>query len=326
MRDMSSVDTDIELFGHRLSMPVILGPVGFAGMYARRGEVQAARAAARVGTAFCLSTVSICPIEEVCEVAPPWFQLYAIKDRNYMRDILRRARECGSRVLVFTVDLPTPAGRYRDLRSGMMGKPGMRSWTRQVAGGLSRPAWLMDVWLSGRPLGFGNLPSEVQRSGRFAEAWDWIRNNFDATITWADLAFVRENWEGPIVIKGILDVDDAKEALAAGADGIVVSNHGGRQLDGVRSSVSALAPIVSAVAGRVPVLMDGGVRSGTDVLKALALGADSVLLGRAWSFALAAKGEAGVHQMLETFRQELRTAMILTGCRHVREAGRHLLD
>jgi len=326
MRDMSAIDPAVELFGERLSMPLALGPVGFAGMYARRGEAQAARAARAAGVPFCLSTVGICGIEEAAAAAPaPWFQLYMIKDRGYVRELLRRAGAAGSRVLLFTVDLPTPGARYRDLRSGMMSQKGPAGRLRQAIDGLAHPGWLVDVYLRGRPHSFGNLAAALPRTQSFADAWDWIRANFDRSVTWADLDFVRANWAGPIVVKGILDPADARAAVAAGVDGLVVSNHGGRQLDGAPSSIRALPAVAEAVDGRCAVLMDGGVRSGLDVLKALGAGARAVMLGRAWAYAVAAGGETGVAKLLATFRAELETAMVLTGCARAADAGPHLL-
>jgi L-lactate dehydrogenase (cytochrome) len=327
MRDMSSINLSSDLFDQRLAHPVILGPVGFAGMFSRRGEVQAARAAAQAGVPFCLSTVSICSIEEVCAAVetPPWFQLYMIKDRGFVRELLARARSAGCPVLVLTVDLPTPGARYRDHRSGMMARQGTLGRMKQVFDGLSHSGWLYDVFMRGRPHVFGNLAAAGGKGKSFSEAWEWIRANFDVSVTWADLEFIRSNWSGPIVVKGIHDPDDAREAARAGASGIVVSNHGGRQLDGVESSIRALPRIVDAVGDKLTILMDGGVRSGLDVLKALALGAKGCLMAKGWAFALAAGGERAVLRLLGTSRDELRVAMILAGCCDVRAAGLDLV-
>jgi L-lactate dehydrogenase (cytochrome) len=324
---MSSINLSSDLFNQRLAHPVILGPVGFAGMFSRRGEVQAARAAAQAGVPFCLSTVSICSIEEVCAAVetPPWFQLYMIKDRGFVRELLARARSADCPVLVLTVDLPTPGARYRDHRSGMTTRQDTLGRMKQIFDGLAHSGWLYDVFMRGRPHGFGNLTAAGGKGKSFSEAWEWIRVNFDVSVTWADLEFIRSNWSGPIVVKGILDPDDAREAARVGAAGIVVSNHGGRQLDGVKSSICALPRIVDAVGDKLTILMDGGVRSGLDVLKALALGAKGCLLGKGWAFALAAGGERGVLRLLGTSRDELRAAMILAGCRDVRVAGLDLV-
>jgi L-lactate dehydrogenase (cytochrome) len=322
MRDVSRLETGVELFGQRLSMPVVLAPVGMAGLLARRGEVQAARAAKAAGLSFCLSTLSICGLDEVSKTAPPWFQLYVLKDRGYMRELLARAKTLGSPVLVFTVDLPVPGSRYRDMRSGLFGGG---VGLKQVMDVASHPGWLWDVWLTGRPHTFANAAPAIGKGAGFAEFWVWVRKNFDPTLTWDDLGWIREAWGGPIVIKGVLDAEDARRAAETGADGIIVSNHGGRQLDGAPSAIRALPAVVEAVGERATVMMDGGVRTGLDVLKAMAMGAKGCLIGRPWAFALAAKGERGVASMLATMRAELHTAMALTGCTDIAKAGRDLL-
>lgn len=327
MRDMSALDMTVESLGQSFSMPVGLAPVGLAGMYARRGEVQAGRAAKAAGVPMCLSTLSVCSVEEVAKgAAAPWFQLYMLKDRGYMAELLARAKDAGSPVLVFTVDLPVPGARYRDLRSGFTGASGPLAALRTGLDGLSHPGWMWDVWANGRPHALGNVAGAISGGGKVADFLAWIGQNFDRTVTWSDLDWVRARWDGPIVVKGVLDVEDAQAAAAAGAQGIVVSNHGGRQLDGVRSSISALPPIADAVGDQLELYLDSGVRSGLDVLKALASGAKACFLGRAWAYALAAGGEAEVARMLEIIRAELAVAMILTGCNSVRDAGRSLLD
>ncbi|WP_372785477.1 L-lactate dehydrogenase [Phenylobacterium sp.] len=327
MRDMSQLDMAVTTLGQTFSMPVGLAPVGMAGMYARRGETQAARAAAAAGVPMCLSTVSLCSLEEVAATgAPPWFQLYVLKDRGFMRDLLGRAKAAGCPVLVFTVDLPTPGARYRDVRSGFTGSSGLSGALNQAWDGITHPAWMWDVWTHGRPHTLGSVAAAIEGKGRVTDYLSWIARNFDRSVTWKDLDWVREVWDGPIVVKGVLDPADAKDAVKAGAQGLVVSNHGGRQLDGVRSSISALPKIAQAVGSDLEVYMDGGIRSGLDVLKAMALGAKACFVGRAWAYALGAGGEAQVSKMLATLRSELAVAMILTGCASVREAGRELLD
>jgi L-lactate dehydrogenase (cytochrome) len=327
MRDMSELDLSVRSLGQTFAMPVGLSPVGMAGMYARRGEVQAARAAAAAGTPFCLSTVGLCSVEEVAASGvPPWFQLYMLKDRGYMRELLARAKGLGCPVLVFTVDLPTHGVRYRDLRSGFTGSSGLSGWLNQARDGVTHPAWLWDVWVRGRPHGLGSVAGAVGGGGRVSDFLAWVSDNFDRSVTWADLDWVRETWDGPIVIKGVLDPADARDALKAGAQGLMVSNHGGRQLDGVRSAISALPAIVDAVGGELEVYMDGGIRSGLDVLKALCLGARACFVGRAWAYALGAGGQAQVSAMLATLEAELTAAMILTGCARVADAGPTLLD
>ncbi|MFI4934883.1 MAG: L-lactate dehydrogenase [Caulobacterales bacterium] len=327
LRNVASLSTETELFGQQLSMPVVLSPVGLAGMYARRGEAQAAKAAKAAGVPFTLSTMGICSVAEVAAAAvPPWFQLYMVKDRGFMAEVLAMAGEAQCPVLVFTIDLPVAGARYRDARNGMLAST-LPARLTQIADGLAHPAWLWDVQVNGRPHTLGTVAgySSQNEQMRLMEFFGWIARNFDPSISWQDLAWIRERWKGPIVLKGVLDVADAREAVASGVEGIVVSNHGGRQLDGVSSTIRALAPIAQAVGDKTTVLMDGGVRSGLDVLKALASGAKGCLIGRAWAWSLGAGGEAGVTHMLQILRQELRVAMTLTGCTDIRQAGGDLL-
>jgi L-lactate dehydrogenase (cytochrome) len=310
MRDMSTLDTRVATLGQTFSMPIGLAPVGMAGMYGRRGELQAARAAARAGVPFCLSTVGICSVEEVARSGvAPWFQLYILKDRGYMRELVRRAKAAGSPVLVLTVDLPVPGARYRDIRSGFRGLKGLSASLNQAWDGLTHPRWLWDVWLHGRPHTLGSVAGALTKGQSGADFLTWIADNFDRSITWKDLDWIRADWDGPIVIKGVLDPNDARDAVRAGAQAIIVSNHGGRQLDGVRSAISALPLIADAVGGDVELYLDSGIRSGLDVLKALALGARTCFVGRAWAYALGAGGEAAVTQMLGTLRAELGAPM-----------------
>ena len=327
LRDVSTLDLSTELFGERLEMPVVLAPVGLTGMYARRGEVQAARAALANGVAQCLSTMSVCSIEEVSEaVRPPWFQLYMIRDRGFMRELMARAWDAGSRVLVFTVDLPVPGARYRDVRAGLARRPGLAGSVRRLRQLATRPAWVWDVGVKGGPHRLGNIAPVLGKGSGMEDFLGWTRANFDATVTWDDLDFIRAEWKGPVVIKGVLDPEDAREAVRVGADGIVVSNHGGRQLDGVVSSARALPRIVDAVGGDLTVLADGGVRSGLDVARMLSLGAQGVMLGRAWVYALGARGEVGVDHVLKLMAAELRVAMALTGVAKARDFNRSCLD
>jgi L-lactate dehydrogenase (cytochrome) len=324
LRDVSSIDLSTELFGKRRDLPVGLGPVGLSGLYARRGEVQAARAAAAAGVPFTLSTLSACPIGEVARAAPLWFQLYIVKDRGFVSDMIARAKEAGCGALLLTVDLAVPGTRYRDYRAGLSGSlrgPAGRAF--QVA---RRPDWAWDVAVRGRPMTMGNLKPLLGSGTALADLMGWVAKNFDASVTWKDVEWVRSQWQGPLIIKGILDPDDARAAVDNGADAIVVSNHGGRQLDGVLSSARALPAIADAVAGRMPVLADGGVRSGLDVVRMLALGADFVLLGRAWAYALAARGEAGIAHVLKLIEAEMRVAMALTGCTRIDQLNEHILE
>jgi L-lactate dehydrogenase (cytochrome) len=327
LRDVSSIDLSTSLFGQTLRLPIVLGPIGLGGMMARRGETQAARAAAAAGIPFCLSTVSACPIAEVARASdkPFWFQLYMIRDRGFMADLIAQAKDAGCTALFFTVDMPMPGSRYRDLRSGLAGAPGFRGNLRRTLQALGRPGWAYDVGLRGRPHHLGNVAPVLGRNSGLEDFLGWMRDNFDPSCTWADMEFIRKTWDGPLVIKGILDSEDARAAVDVGADGIVVSNHGGRQLDGVPSTASALPAVADAVAGRLTVLADGGVRSGLDVVRMMALGAQGVMLGRAWIYALAASGEAGVAHILRLFEAEMRVAMALTGCTSVREISHHMI-
>ncbi|WP_145477437.1 FMN-dependent L-lactate dehydrogenase LldD [Stenotrophomonas rhizophila] len=316
LRDMSELSLEAELLGERMAMPVALGPVGLTGMYARRGEVQAARAAASRGIPFTLSTVSVCPIEEVAPAVdrPMWFQLYVLRDRGFMRHALERAKAAGVTTLVFTVDMPVPGARYRDAHSGMSGP---HAGMRRLLQAATHPRWAWDVGLRGRPHDLGNISTYRGSPTGLADYIGWLGSNFDPSISWKDLEWIREFWSGPMVIKGILDPADARDAVRFGADGIVVSNHGGRQLDGVLSTARALPAIADAVKGEVEILADSGIRSGLDVVRMLALGADGVLLGRAFVYALAAQGGAGVGNLLDLMAKEMRVAMTLIGARRL---------
>jgi len=314
LQDVAHVDLSTSWFGQARPLPVALGPIGIGGMFRRRGEVQAARAAARHGVPFTLSTVSICPLDELRGGAPGgplWFQLYVVRDRGFMRDLIAKAKEHGAEALVFTVDMPTPGIRHRDPRSGMSGPGGLRRRMLQAAG---KPGWAWDVGLRGRPHQLGNLVPVLGQDSGMDDYIAWMAANFDPGIRWNDLDWLRAAWDGPLLIKGILDPADARAAADYGAEGIVVSNHGGRQLDGVHSVARALPAIAEAVGDRMTVLADGGVRSGLDVVRMLALGARGVLLGRAWLWALAASGEAGVDRMLTMLVHELKVVMTLAGC------------
>lgn len=327
MVDTRKLDLSTSICGQAMAVPFGLGPIGMAGMYARRGELQAARAAATVGAPFCLSTMAVCSVEEVTKtVGAPWFQLYMLRDRGYMRELIARAKAAGCPVMVLTVDLPTPGARYRDIRTGFTGAKGLSGWAINAWDGATHPEWLWDVWLNGRPHLLGNVVGALEGRQRVGDFLAWIARNFDRTMTWKDLDWIREQWDRPIIVKGVLDAQDARDAVNAGAQGLVVSNHGGRQLDGVKSSIAALPRIADVVGDDLELLFDGGLRSGLDVLKALSLGAKACLLGRAWAWALGAGGEKAVAQMLATVRSELAVAMILTGCTSVREANRSLLD
>jgi L-lactate dehydrogenase (cytochrome) len=327
LRDVGKLDLSCELFGRKLAFPVALAPIGLAGMNARRGEVQAARAAEAAGVPFCLSTVSACSLAEIQRGVsqPIWFQLYMIRDRAFMRDLLAQARNARCSALLFTVDLPVPGSRYRDYRSGLAAPPGLGGALRRAWQALMRPAWAWDVGICGRPHTLGNVAPVLGKNSGLADFFGWVSNNFDPTVTWRDLEWIRSEWPGPLIIKGVLDPEDAIAAADLGADGIVVSNHGGRQLDGVPSSARALPTIADIVGDRLTVLADGGVRSGLDVVRMLALGAKGVLLGRAWVYALAAGGQAGVAHVLKLIEAEMRVAMALTGATNIAAIDRSIL-
>ncbi|EGH72833.1 FMN-dependent L-lactate dehydrogenase LldD [Pseudomonas syringae] len=324
LKNVDNVSLETRLFGESLAMPIILSPVGLSGMYARRGEVQAARAAANKRIPFCLSTVSVCSIEEVASQSKQaiWFQLYVLKDRGFMKNALERAKAAGVTTLVFTVDMPTPGARYRDAHSGMSGP---YAAPRRILQAMTKPDWALNVGLLGRPHDLGNISRYLGKATTLEDYVGWLANNFDPSISWKDLEWIRELWQGPMIIKGILDPQDARDALSFGADGIVVSNHGGRQLDGVLSTAKALPPIVQAVGSDLTVLADSGIRSGLDVVRMLALGAKGVLLGRSMAYALGADGQRGVENMLDIFAREMHVAMTLTGVTSIEQIDASIL-
>ncbi|MGI2945281.1 FMN-dependent L-lactate dehydrogenase LldD [Vibrio diabolicus] len=324
LRDMTDLSLETEIFGEKLAMPIALAPVGLTGMYARRGEVQAAKAAEKKGIPFTMSTVSVCPIEEVAPAIerPMWFQLYVLKDRGFMKNVLERAKAAGVTTLVFTVDMPVPGARYRDMHSGMSGP---NAAMRRVFQAMRHPSWALDVGLLGKPHDLGNISTYRGEPTKLEDYIGWLGANFDPSISWKDLEWIRDFWDGPMVIKGILDEEDAKDAVRFGADGIVVSNHGGRQLDGVLSSAKALPSIADAVKGDLKIFVDSGIRTGLDVVRMLALGADCTLLGRSFVYALAAQGGAGVENLLDLYDKEMRVAMTLTGAKSIADLSRDSL-
>ncbi|EFX92680.1 dehydrogenase, FMN-dependent [Actinobacillus ureae ATCC 25976] len=324
LKDMSKLDIEIELFGEKLAMPAVLAPVGACGMYARRGEVQAAQAAENKGIPFTLSTVSICPIEEVTAAIkrPMWFQLYVLKDRGFMKHVLERAKAAGCSTLVFTVDMPTPGARYRDRHSGMSGE---YKEIRRALQAVAHPFWAWDVGIKGKPHTLGNVSAYTGKAVGLDDYVVWLGENFDPSISWKDLEWIRDFWDGSMVIKGILDPEDAKDAVRFGADGIVVSNHGGRQLDGALSSARALPSIADAVKGDIKILADSGIRNGLDIVRMLALGADATMIGRSFVYALGAAGKAGVENMLDIFKKEMHVAMTLTSNQKISDITRDAL-
>ncbi len=327
LRDVSHIDLTTRVLGTPWSMPVAFAPVGLAGLMRKRGEVQAVRAAEAAGVPFTLSTVGLCSIEEVAKAAtkPFWFQLYMMRDRAFVADVIDRARQAQCAALVLTVDLAYSGARYRDVRNGVAGGLGLRGRLTIALDGMRRVGWVRDVMLGGRPLVFGTIAPKLPHLKSLPQFFGWVQENFDPSVTWKDVEWIRARWNGPLVIKGVLEPGDATMAAEAGAQAIVVSNHGGRQLDSVPSTITALPAIVDAVGGRVEVIFDGGVRSGLDVVKALALGARGCLVGRAWVYALAALGEAGVTRMLAAMRREMEVAMGLAGVTSVSAIDRSVL-
>jgi L-lactate dehydrogenase (cytochrome) len=328
MRDVSAIDTSTTLAGQKAAFPLALAPVGMAGMFARRGEVQAMRAADRAGVPFTLSTVGICPIEEVRAAAagPFWFQLYMMRDREVVQRLLASARAGGCTALLFTVDLAVAGLRYRDFRNGMLGRDTVRAKLAKAWQLGTRPGWIRDVGLLGKPHCFGSLSDVVPDPTDLHAYKAWIDAQFDPTVTWKDIEWLRGIWNGKLYIKGVLEPDDARAAADAGADGVVVSNHGGRQLDGVASTISKLPGVAEAVGDRVEVLVDGGIRGGIDVLKAVALGARGALIGRPWVWAMAGAGQQGLSDLLAGFKLELQVAMALAGLTRIEDIDRSALD
>ena len=325
--DVDGVETTTYLAGQACAMPLVLAPLGLAGMMARRGEVQAARAAEAAGVPFTVSTVGICPLDEIgpAVAQAPWFQLYMLRDRGIVQALLRQAWEAGCRVLVFTVDLPVAGMRHRDTRNGL-GGGGLRARLLKAGDLLGHPRWLWDVGMRGKPHLFGNLGALLPGVRDLDGFKAWVDTQFDPSVTWADIDWLRAQWPGSLLLKGVLDEEDAREAVRAGAQGLVVSNHGGRQLDGVAATAVKLPAIVRAVGGQAQVLVDGGIGSGVDVLRALGLGAQGVLIGRPWIWALAAGGEAALAGMLARWQEELRLAMSLAGVRRVADIDVGVLD
>ena len=328
LRDMSQLDTGVRVLGHKLKLPLILAPIGFCGLFGRRGEVQAARAAEQAGVPFCLSTVSICSLEEVKQATstPFWFQLYMMRDRGFVRELLQRAQGVGCSALVFTVDLAVLGARYRDVRNGLAADAPLKAKLASAWQIMSHPRWIRDVAIGGAPLVFGNLRHAVADARNLGHFKKWVDGQFDSSVTWSDIEWVRDNWTGPIIIKGVLDSDDARRAADIGAQAIIISNHGGRQLDSAPSTISVLPRIVDAVGDRLEVLMDGGIRSGQDIVKAMALGAKACSIGKAWVYALAVDGEKGVVDVLKIMRREMEITMALIGVPNAGQIDRSVID
>lgn len=325
--DVAGVSTRTRLLDEEIALPVVLAPVGLAGLMAPRGEAAAARAAQAVGVPFTLSTVGICGVAEVRAASgvPPWFQLYKLRDRGLVAALLEQVWAAGCRTLVFTIDLPMPGPRHRDARHGL-GLSGWRPKLLKLAALLARPGWVWRVGVHGKPHAFGNLDQRVPEARDLDAFRRWVDTQFDPSVTWADIDWLRARWPGRLLLKGLLDADDVPAALGTGADALVVSNHGGRQLDGAPSTARALPALAAAVDRRCALLVDGGIRSGVDVFRAVALGADAVLIGRPWVWALAAAGAPGVARLLHTWQEELRVTLALAGVTRVADLGPHHLQ
>ncbi len=322
--DMSDRSLATTMVGQKASMPVALAPTGLTGMQRADGEMLAARAAEEFGIPFTLSTMSICSIEDIASVTkqPFWFQLYVMKDRDFVLNLIHRAKAAKCSALVLTADLQILGQRHNDIRNGLSAPPKMtikNLW--QMA---TRPGWCVNM-LKTKRHSFGNIIGHAKDISDMTTLSHWTHSQFDPKLSWSDVAWIKEQWGGPLIIKGILDVEDAKAAVDTGADAIIVSNHGGRQLDGAHSSISMLPKIVDAVGDRIEVHMDGGIRSGQDVLKAIALGAKGTYIGRPFLYGLGAMGKEGVTLALEIIRKELDISMALCGKRDIKAVDRSIL-
>ena len=326
-RDLSNCSTQAHMLDKDCAMPVALSPVGLAGMHRADGEILIARAAEKFSIPYTMSTLSICSVEDVAAAtsAPFWFQLYILKDRDFMRALMQRVKDAGCSALVLTLDMQIMADRHRDKRNGLSTPP--KPTLSTILNLLSKPRWCFNM-LQTLPTGrynFGNIVGHVKAVTNVTSFAEWINAQFDPGLQWDDLDWIKEEWVGPLILKGIMDPEDARIAVDKGADAIIVSNHGGRQLDGAPASIQALPAVVEAVDGRIPVWMDSGIRSGQDVLRALALGAQSTMIGRASIYGLGAGGEAGVTRALEIIQRELQLSMAMCGCSSPAEVDRSIL-
>jgi len=323
-RNIDSRDLSTTILGETRAMPVTLAPVGMTGMQHPDGEILAARAAEKFGVPYTLSTMSICSIEDVAAntTKPFWFQLYVMRDRGFVADLIGRAKVAGCSALVLTLDLQILGQRHKDLRNGLSAPPKMTP--KVVADLVKHPAWCLGM-LGTKRRAFGNIVGHVKGVTDMSSLSEWTASQFDPTLDWSSVEWVKKHWDGPLVLKGVGDVDDALVAVETGADAIVVSNHGGRQLDGAAASIEMLPPIVDAVGERIEVHLDGGIRSGQDIVKAMALGADAVSIGRAYIHGLGALGEEGVTRALEILRKEADITMALCGETRITDVGPHNL-
>ena len=324
MVDVSKRSLETSILGETAAAPIILAPVGLTGMQHGDGEILAAQAAEAAGIPYTLSTMSICSIEDVAAATakPFWFQLYVIRDRGFTKDILARAQAAKCSALVLTVDLQVLGQRHRDLKNGMTVPPEIR--LNNIIDMATKPAWALSI-LRGKRKTFGNLAGHVKGMDDVTSLAEWTNSQFDPALNWNDVAWIKSHWPGKLIIKGILDVEDARIVADLGADALVVSNHGGRQLDGASSSISALPKIADAVGSRIEIMMDGGVRTGADIMRALALGARSCMIGRAYAWGLGAGGKAGVAKTIDILKKELDITMALTGVSRTADIGPQVL-
>ena len=322
--DVNRRDTGMEMLGKKVTMPVALAPTGLTGMLHADGEILAAKAAADFGVPFTLSTMSICSIEDVAanSDAPFWFQLYVMRDREFIRRLVERTRAANCSALMITLDLQIMGQRHKDVRNGLSAPP--KPTLRNLINLIQKPAWCLGMMGTKRRQ-FGNIVGHVKGVKDVASLADWTVSQFDASLSWEDVKEIRKQWDGKVIIKGILDAEDARNAVNVGADAIVVSNHGGRQLDGALSAIKALPAIVDAVGNKAEVWMDSGIRSGQDVLRAIALGAQGTLIGRAFLYGLGAYGQVGVTQALEIIHKELDLTMGLCGQSELRKVDSSIL-
>ena len=322
--DVSRRDLTTSIIGETVPLPLALAPIGLAGMQHRDGEIAACRAAQAAGIPFTLSTMSVCSIADVAEAVdkPFWFQLYVMKDRGFARSLIERAAAAKCSALMLTIDLPVLGQRHCDVHNGLSVPPEIK--LRNVLDIMTKPSWAFGMLRAKRKT-FGNLAGYARGGTDVKSLSSWIATQFDPTLSWKDVEWIRSLWPGKLILKGVLDADDARIAAKTGASALVVSNHGGRQLDAAPSSISALPKIVDAVGGEIEVMFDGGIRSGQDIMRALALGARSCLIGRAYVYGLGASGERGVARAIQFLRKELDVTMALCGVNTMREIGRHVI-
>ena len=322
--DISKRSTEMEMLGEKLPIPVALAPTGLAGMQTADGEIHAARAAEKFGVPFTLSTMSVCSIEEVQSKTrdPFWFQLYVMRDRDFIDRLIKRAKEANCSALMITLDLQVMGQRHRDIKNGLSVPPKIN--LPNILNLITKPKWCLGM-LGTKNRKFGNIVGHVKGVKDMSSLAEWTVNQFDPTLCWDDVLELRKKWSGKIVLKGIMDKEDAKAALNIGADAIIVSNHGGRQLDGASSSVSALPKILDIVQDKCEIWVDGGIRTGQDILRLIALGAKGTLIGRAFLYGLGAEGEKGVTRVLEILQKELDLTMALCGATDLSQVNKHIL-